>query len=45
MSFLGFPFMRFIDINGSEKVLRAIPMTLDTLPPEESSLSWPPMKF
>lgn len=32
MSFLGFPIMRFIDINDSEEVLRAIHMTDDDMP-------------
>lgn len=32
MSFLGFPIMRFIDINDSEEVLRAIHMTDDEMP-------------
>ncbi len=32
MSFLGFPFMRFIDINDLEEVLGAIRMTPDTMP-------------
>jgi ClpP class serine protease len=32
MSFLGFPVMRYIDINDSEEVLRAIEMTDDSVP-------------
>ncbi len=32
MSFLGFPIMRFIDINDSEEVLRAIHMTDNEMP-------------
>ncbi|MGB9710016.1 MAG: SDH family Clp fold serine proteinase [Thermodesulfovibrio sp.] len=32
MSFLGFPIMRFIDINDSEEVLRAIHLTDDDMP-------------
>jgi len=32
MSFLGFPVMRYIDINDSEEVLRAIEMTDDKVP-------------
>lgn len=32
MSFLGFPLMRYIDINDSEEVLRAIHMTDDDIP-------------
>ncbi|RMF39260.1 MAG: hypothetical protein D6753_14240 [Planctomycetota bacterium] len=32
MSLLGFPLMRFIDVNDSEEVLRAIHMTDDELP-------------
>ncbi len=32
MSFLGFPLMRYIDINDSEEVLRAIQLTDDSVP-------------
>ncbi|HWP48461.1 MAG TPA: hypothetical protein VNM22_14950 [Candidatus Limnocylindrales bacterium] len=32
MSFLGFPLMRYIDINDSEEVLRAIRLTPDDMP-------------
>ncbi|GAB6183240.1 SDH family Clp fold serine proteinase [Thermodesulfovibrio hydrogeniphilus] len=32
MSFLGFPIMRYIDINDSEEVLRAIHLTDDNMP-------------
>lgn len=32
MSFLGFPIMRFIDINDSEEVIRAIHMTDKDVP-------------
>ncbi len=32
MSFLGFPLMRYIDINDSEEVLRAIQLTDDNVP-------------
>jgi ClpP class serine protease len=32
MRFLGFPIMRYIDVNDSEEVLRAIHMTDDTVP-------------
>jgi len=32
MSFLGFPVMRYIDINDSEEVIRAIRMTDDNIP-------------
>ncbi|HOM99725.1 MAG TPA: hypothetical protein PLM33_05670, partial [Acidobacteriota bacterium] len=32
MSLLGFPFMRYIDINDSEEVIRAIHLTDDDVP-------------
>ncbi|MCD6276892.1 hypothetical protein J7J69_01425, partial [candidate division WOR-3 bacterium] len=32
MSFLGFPFLKYIDIQDSEEVLRAINMTDDEMP-------------
>ncbi len=32
MSFLGFPLMRYIDINDSEEVLRAVQLTDDSVP-------------
>jgi len=49
MALLGFPIYRYIDINDSEEVLRAIKLTDDDVPIDlilhtPGGLCWPPSK-